>query len=86
MRAGGFEPRGRDAGGEHEVKIERQALACREDISDPFFPEDVRDLVRVGHDRRGAVEEGGPGEFSRREHGTFEVYVAVDESGQDQLG
>ena len=46
-----LELRGGDAGRRHEVEVERQALAGVEQPVHPVGSEDVRELVRIEHDR-----------------------------------
>ncbi len=78
-----LEGRGGHARRRHEVDVE---LETRRRVEEPVHAvdaEDVRDLVRVGDDSRGAQREHKARELVDHELHRLEVHVRVDESGDD---
>jgi len=71
-----------DDGG-HHVDIEGQVGAAIEQPVDAVGAEHVGDLVRVGHDRRGAMGQDGPSELVDRQLGGLDMHVRVDEPGHE---
>ena len=82
-RAGFIERRRRNTGGQHHIYRERQALAHFKHIVDAVRAADVRDLVRVGDDRRRAMRQDSAGQLCRGEHRALDVHMAVDQARAD---
>ena len=73
----------RNAGGGHEVEVERQALARVEQPVDSVGSEDVRELVRIEHDCGCPERQDEPGELVGKQLGRLEMHVRVDEAWND---
>ena len=82
-RPGGLQGRGRDAGRQHEEKIQGQPFAGGQHIIQARGAPDVGDLMGVRHHRGGPQGQQGPGQFPGRQHAALQVEVAVDEAGHD---
>lgn len=54
-------------------------------IGHPVDAEDIGDFVRVGDGGHCSVYNGHPGEFRWDEHRTFNMYMRVDEAGNDEM-
>ena len=83
FRPGGLQGRGRDAGRQHEEKIQGQPGAGGEHVVQADGAPDVGDLMGVRHHRGGPQGQQGPGQFPGRQHAALQVEVAVDEAGHD---
>ena len=82
-RRGDSKLRRRHARRRHEVDVERHVVA---DVDQPVHAvgaEHVRDLVRVGDDRRRAERQHEPRELVDEQLRRLEVHVRVDEAGHD---
>ena len=64
----------------HHEHVERQALGRLEHPLDALAAEHVRDLVRIGDHRRGAVRNHAAGELGGRQLRRLDVHVRVDEA------
>ena len=91
MSAGSSGPLGRlevarrHARRRHHEHVERQVLGRLEHPLHARAAEHVRDLVRVGDDRGGAVRHDRAGELGGRQLGRLDVHVRVDEPRHEVL-
>ena len=81
LGTGALERRRRDATRCTHSEREREHACCFNQRNDAGHTEDVRDLVRVGRDRGGAVGQHAAHELVDPELGRLEVHVGVDEPG-----
>ncbi len=75
-----LEARCRHARRRHEVDVERDVVAHVDQPVHTVGAEDVRDLVRVGDDRRRAERQDQPRELVDEQLRRLEMHVRVDES------
>ena len=79
-----LERRGRHARGRHEVDLELEVLRRVEQPVDAVGAEHVRDLVRVGDDRRRPERQHEARELVDEQLHRLEVHVGVDEARDDE--
>ena len=72
---------GRDAGGHHELDVERRALGVLDHEREAVETAHVGDLVAVGDGGGGAPGKRHAGVLGRADVGALDVQVAVDETG-----
>ena len=80
-----LEMRRGDARRRHEVDVEREPGRCVEQPVDAVGAEHVRDLVRVGDDRRRSERQHEPRELVGEHLRRLDVHVRVDEARDDPL-
>ena len=85
VRARLVERRGWHTARQHEAHVDGQILRRLNHILDAVGSHDVRDLVRVGDDRRRAVRQDGLGKLPGADKRALEVDVRVDEAGEHDL-
>ncbi len=68
----------------HEEDVQLEIRARVEQPVHAVDAEDVRDLVRIGHDRRRSQREHQPRELVHHELHRLEVHVRVDEARNDE--
>ncbi len=76
--------RGHRRGG-HEEDVERHLVGHVREPVDPVRAEDVRDLVRIGDDRRRPHGKDEARELVHEELHRLQVHVRVDQAGDDVL-
>ena len=85
IRAAFIQRRRRDAGGNHEVRVQGQPFRGAEHVVDAVGSHDVGDFVGIGDDGGGAVGDDGPGKFRRGHQTGLQVDVGVNEAGADDF-
>ena len=85
IRAAFIQRRRRDAGGNHEVRVQGQPFRGAEHVVDAVGSHDIGDFVGIGDDGGGAVGDDGPGKFRRGHQTGFQMDVGVNEAGADDL-
>ncbi len=81
---GVFKGGGWDAGGRTKIKLQRRLPAACDHKVDSRHPDNIGDLVGIGHHGHGSVGDGLGGEGCRGQHRAFNVDMGIDQTRQDK--
>src|SRR5690625_1642848 len=76
---------GRNTGGSAEIEFERNLISVVDHEVDPLQTADISNFMGIRDSGYRAVPDGSPGKLRRNEHGTLNMNVRVDKTGNDKL-
>ena len=71
--------RGRNAGRQHDIHIQRYILRCFQHEPDALAAADIGNLVRVSNDSGHAAGQCCLGELVRRQHGALNMHMGINQ-------
>ena len=78
-----FKLRGRHAGRQHDIHIQRNLLSCIQHKLNPLRTADIGNLMRIRNDRSHAAGQCRLGKLIRRKHGALDMHMGINQPRND---